>query len=365
MKILGIDTILHDVCVSVVEDGRFVLVDLSQSTLMNSDKMYQLVDIHLNQIGSVIEKALIKANSKIEDIDLISVNHFGSFISNVLIGLTAAETLARIFNKPLIQVHHQETHYFSNWVERDPQEFSFPILVLSSSGGHSGIIKILNNKFKWKELYRIDAMRKKGKDKPNFRGIGAIYSYLANALKIGGPIGSAPMIAKYARNGKSDRFDLISQLKKFDITKLDFSEVEKIISQVISQEKKISKKFISDLCASFEQSMAELITNGLLNLAQKEKVAEIHLVGGISANLKLKQVLKKECLKQGLKFKAPINKKYSVDNGAMIACLGYYKYINLSAQQKKKLLKNREIKFNSNLKLEKIALEQRIKNVIK
>ena len=53
MKILGIDTILHDVCVSVVKDGRFVLSDINKHTVMESDKLYNLVDLHLNQIGLV------------------------------------------------------------------------------------------------------------------------------------------------------------------------------------------------------------------------------------------------------------------------------------------------------------------------
>lgn len=367
MKTLGIDTILHDVCASVVKDGRFVLSDQSKHTIMKSDKLYNLVDLHINQVGFVIKKALEKAECNFNDISLISVNNFGSFISNVSIGLVAAEVLASLYNKPLIQVNHQEAHYFSNWVERNPREFNFPILVLSSSGGHSAIIKILNNNFEFKELFRIDAMKKKSGNKPNFRGIGAIYSYLANALKIGGPIGSAPVISKYAREGNKNKFNFVREIGSFDIKKLNFSPVEKMINRTINKNRKsrqkLSKKFISDLCASFEDSMSELISNGLFELAKKEKIKEIHLVGGVSANINLRKKLKQKCLKKDLAFKYPAKTNYCTDNGAMIASLGYYKYKNLSVQAKKDLLKNHKIEFNSNLKLEEIAIKQRIKNV--
>jgi len=367
MKILGIDTILHDVCVAVVEDGRFVLSNVNEHTVMKSDKLYNLVDSHLNQIGPVIKRALTKSKCKMEDISLISVNNFGSFFSNVSIGLTAAEVLASVLNKPLIQVYHQEAHYFSNWLEREQSDFNFPILVLSSSGGHSGIIKILNNKFEFKELFRIDAMKRKSKNKPNFRGIGAVYSYLADALKIGGPISSGPVISDYAKKGDKNKFNLTKEIGSFDITKLDFSKIEKIISKTISEKRKkkknLSQKFISDLCASFEQTMGELISNGLLGLVEKEKIKEVHLVGGISANDNLRNILSKDCLAQNLEFKYPVKKSYCTDNAAMIASLGYYKYKLLSVREKKELLKNHEIKINSNLKLEQMALNQRKNNV--
>ncbi|MFH1551570.1 MAG: hypothetical protein ABIC36_01665 [bacterium] len=362
MKILGIDTILHDVCVAIVEDGKSVLSNEINHTIMESDKLYRLVDLHLNEIGLVIQRALKKAKCRPDDISLVAVNNFGSFFSNALIGVVAAETIAMIFKKPLIAVHHQESHYFSNWLEREPSDFNFPILILSSSGGHSSIIKVSSNRFKFQELFVIDGMKKRSKDKPNFRGIGAIYGYVANALGIGGPIGSAPIVSQYAKKGDKRRFNLFQQMSGFDITKLDFSKMENLVTDLINQEKRanrrLSIKFISDLSASFEESMGQLIAESLIKLAKKEKVKEIHLVGGISANDTLRKVIGKQCLNQGLEFKYPKKKSYCTDNAAMIASFGYYKYQILSLKDRKKL-KHSGIKIDSNLKLEQMALNQR------
>lgn len=362
MKIIGIDTILHDVCAAVVEDGRFVLSNVVEHTIMDSGRLYQLVDLHLNQIGLVIKKAMQKAKCRPEEISLVSVNNFGSFFSNTLIGATAAETLSKTFNKPLITVHHQEAHYFSSWLERDPKDFSFPILVLSSSGGHSSIVKILNNKFGFRELYRIEGMEERKKNKPNFRGIGAVYGYVADALKIGGPIGSAPVISEYATKGNKTLFDFYKRIGHFDITKLDFSPMEKIVKQVISRELKkrygFSHQFISDFAASFENSMAQLISDGLIKLAAKEKVQEIHLVGGISANNTLRKMIGEKCVVASLEFKCPKQKSFCTDNAAMIASWGYFKYRRLSKTQKERLTRG-GITIDSNLRLEEMALNQR------
>ncbi|MBL7154915.1 MAG: hypothetical protein ISS88_00195 [Candidatus Portnoybacteria bacterium] len=363
MKVLGIDTILHDACAAIVEDGEIVLSNLINHTVMESNKLYQLVELHLNQIGPLIKKALEKASCQPKDISLIVVNNFGSFFSNTLIGLTAAEVLADLFDKPLIQVHHQEAHYFSNWLERKPIDFKFPILVLSSSGGHSSIVKILNNKFNFQELFRIEGMQEKSENKPNFRGIGAIYGYVANALGIGGPIGSAPIIAKYAKKGDKKRFGLFKGMGNFEISKLDFSKMEKLISSLISNEQRrntrLSSKFISDVAASFEETMGQLISTGLIKLAKREKVKEIHLVGGISANDTLKKIIKKKCLADGFEFKYPQKESYCTDNAAMIASLGYYKYKLLPPQRRKRLLRQPKVEIDSNLRLEQIALNQR------
>ena len=79
MKVLGIDTILHDACAAIVEDGEIVLSNVVNHTVMESNKLYRLIDLHLNQIGSVIKKTLEKAKCQPADISLIAVNNFGSF----------------------------------------------------------------------------------------------------------------------------------------------------------------------------------------------------------------------------------------------------------------------------------------------
>lgn len=361
MRVLGIDTILHDACAAVVEDGRFVLSNVGEHTVMESDKLYRLIDLHLNQIGPVVKNALQKAGCRPEDISLIAVNNFGSLFSNVLIGVVVAQALARIFNKPLITVHHQEAHLFSCWLERDPKDFRFPIVVFSSSGGHSAICLIKNNKLEFKTLLEIKGMEERKKGLPYFRGLGAVYGLVANALGLAGSISSAPLLSRAARTGDSSRFNLIFRRPaKNNI--LDFSFIEKEARLFLKEQKKgkgkLSRKFIADFAAGFENAVSEIVLNDLVKIAKKNKAKEIHLVGGISANRIFRRKLPVFASKIGAVGRFPVKPEYSTDNAAMIASLGYYKYKLLFSREEKQLL-NRGVKIDSNLKLEEMAINQR------
>jgi len=358
MKILGIDTILHDACVAVVEDGHKVLSNEIKHTVMSSDFLLNLSILHLEELSPLIKSALKKAECRMEDISLIAVNNFGSLFSNVIIGVSASNILACLYDIPLVDVHHQEGHFFSNWIERSQKEFQFPIIVLSSSGGHSSIILILNNHLKFKELLRIEGMEEKRKNKPNFRGIGALYGFVANSLGLGGPIDSGVLVSKTAKKGNSNRFDFSNCRHFSKIPNLDFTRFEKNIAEVIAKEKRKSKvlssRFISDLAASFEKAISQMIIDDLINLAKKCRAKEIHLVGGISANSNLRNKLYQIAKLNGFITRWPKKKEYSTDNAAMIASLGYWKY----QLNPKKYFNQRSVSIKSNLKLESIAVNQ-------
>ena len=359
MKVLGIDTILHDACASVVEDGNKVLSNIVKHTVMSSDSLLDLTLLHSKELPVIIDRALKQAKVKPKEISLISVNNFGSFFSNIMVGINTANLLSQIYDIPLIGIHHQEAHFFSNWIERDFKEFDFPILVLSSSGGHSSIILVEDKNFNFREIVRIEGMQEKTKTKPNFRGIGAIYAFLINNLKLGGRIDSGFLVSELAKGGDSCRFDF-SRPNSAKIPDLNFHWLERKIMKVIFQEKRrggyFSKQFVSDICASFENNITSIIVNDLLRLAQKTKVKEIHLVGGISANNFLRNKLVKEARTQRILARYPKKKKYCTDNAAMVASLGYYKF----KQNPKKYLQQRNVGIKSNLKLEKMAIEQKI-----
>jgi len=360
MKILGIDTILHDACAAVVENGNKVLANVRKHTLMASDNLINLTLLHSKQLPLIINSALKEAGVDFKKISLIAVNNFGSFFSNVMVGINAGNLLSQIYDIPIVGIHHQEAHFFSNWLERDFKEFSFPILVLSSSGGHSSLVLIEDKNFNFLEISRIEGMEEKSKTKPNFRGIGAVYAFLINNLKLGGRIESGLLVSKFARGGNPSRFDF-SRPDSAKIFDLNFRWLERKIMKAIFGERRknggLSKRFISDICASFENSITSIIVNDLLKLVQKFRAKEIHLVGGISANDFLRNKLVKEAKTQKILARCPRKKEYCTDNAAMIASLGYYKF----KQSPKNYLKQRNVEIESNLKLEKMAIEQKIK----
>ena len=142
MYILAIESSCDETSVSIIKDGceEISTVILSQ---MDTHANYGGVvpeiasRMHVENITIVIDEALKKANMKMEDIDAIAVTYGPGLIGSLLVGLMAAKTLAFIYNKPLIPVHHIAGHiYANNLVKR----LEFPLIALVVSGGHTELV---------------------------------------------------------------------------------------------------------------------------------------------------------------------------------------------------------------------------------
>jgi len=362
MKVLGIDTILHDVCAAVVENNRVLSNEVkSQSMTVAKDSLLDLVTAHIKEVGEILKKALDKSNFLLKDISLIAVNNSGSLFSNVLIGVVTANTLAQMYDIPIVEVDHQEAHIFSNWIGRNSENFNFPILVFSASGGHNLIALVTKNNFRFKVISKTKGIDKKNQSSPSFLGLGALFSDVVCYLRLSDSQerkkGDGQFISTLARKGNANRFNFYSG--QFHFKKdLDFSKLKQKTLRTIRKEKKgkgsFSLRFIYDLAASFESSLSKMIADYLGWLAKEKKTKEIHLVGGVSANWKIRKELKKKGKKINTVIRYPKRKSFCTDNGAMIANLGYLKF----KQNPQKYLKQRHLNVKSDLILENLAINQ-------
>lgn len=367
MKILGIDTIFHDACAAVMDNDKVLSNEkIATSISSTSQLLLNFTAFHVKEIEEVLDQALKKANVSLDDISLIAVNNSGSLLSNVLIGLITANTLAYTKNIPIIDVGHQEAHIFSNWIERNADDFDFPILVFSASGGHSLNALISSNSFNFSILSEVKGIKGYSKSQAEFTGVGFLFSRVVIELGlIKSPErlnGDGNFIAQLAAKGNAKRFNFLSKPKRTDpYNQFNFNDLMRKVSWVIKKEKikikMLSDEFIFDLAASFEDALSEIITNNTLLLAEKYNVKEIHLAGGVSANetIRNKFVGKAKILEFRVRY--PVRKEYCTDNAAMIASLGYRKFL----QTPQKYIQQRHLDIKSDLVLERLAVDQFIK----
>lgn len=365
MKVLGIDTILHDVCVAVTENHK-VLSNESISTPMSNaaQGLLCLTVSHVKEIGKILNKALSKARISLNDISLIAVNNSGSLLSNVLIGAITGNVLSQINDIPIVSVSHQEGHIFSNWIERDRFDFDFPILVFSASGGHNLIALITRDDFKFHIISETKGIKKKSRFIPEFVGLGFLFSQVVIALGLQGSKerkkGDGKFIAQLAKKGNPQRFIFVSKIKKNNMEP-DFKFLLKSVCKLIRREKRkkrmLANEFICDIAASFENALADGLSNFLYFLANKHHVKEIHLVGGLSANETIRNKLFEKAKTKGIMSRYPVKLSYCTDNAAMIATAGYYKFM----QNPQKYNKQRCLDIKSDLILERLAINQHLK----
>ena len=142
MKILAIESSCDETSMSIIEDGH---IDLGTVILSQIDihKLYGGVvpeiasRSHAENITIVLEEVLAKADVTMNEIDAIAVTYGPGLIGSLLVGLIAAKTIAYIYNKPLIPVHHIAGHIYANNLVKNME---FPLIALVISGGHTELI---------------------------------------------------------------------------------------------------------------------------------------------------------------------------------------------------------------------------------
>ncbi len=314
MFILGIETSCDETSVSIVKNGKdeIATVILSQ---MNEHANYGGVvpeiasRMHVENITLVVEECLKKANMKMEDIDAIAVTYGPGLIGCLLIGVSAATTLAYIYNKPLIPVHHIAGHIYANNLV---SEMKFPLISLVVSGGHTDLI-YMEKDYSFKKIGGTldDA-------------VGECYDKVARVIDV--PYPGGPLVDKLSYEGK-DTYPLPLPLDD-DSYNFSFSGIKSAVINLVHNETQrgnIIRK--EDIACSFQNRVVEILTKKTMKALKEYNVNNLIIAGGVSANSGIRNKFKELCDKEGINLTIP-NIKYCTDNAAMIAAAGYFAYKN-------------------------------------
>lgn len=268
---------------------------------------------HAIKIYDAFYELFKKSNIDLKQIDKIAVTKNPGLIGSLLIGLTSAEILGIFLQKKVIYVDHVYSHIISNWLDRDLSDFKYPILCLTVSGGHNDIYLIEKNKknITFKKLgYTLDD------------AAGECFDKVAKMLDLGYPGG--PLISKYAVDGDINAIKLPKAMINTHDFNFSFSGIKNACRLYIEKNYKLllnkkNIKYLSDFCASFQHTIADIFLKKIDKAVKKFNVSEVHLAGGVSSNDYISNYIKMYCDKNKLSFKIPIKKIYSTDNGAMVA----------------------------------------------
>ena len=266
---------------------------------------------HQQQILPVVSEALEQASVSKFDLTAVAYTQGPGLLGALLVGSSFAKSLSLSLNIPLIAVNHMQAHILAHFIE-DPKP-KFPFLCLTVSGGHTQIVRI-NEDLEMKIL---------GETKDD--AVGEAFDKAAKILGLGYPGG--PLIDKYAKEGNSDKFEFAeTSMPGLDYS---FSGIKTSILYFLQKEMKKDQSFIknnlNDLCASIQKSLISMLMDKLILAAKNEKILEISIAGGVSANSGLRIALENEGTKRGWNVYIP-KFEYCTDNAAMIAMAAHFKY---------------------------------------
>ncbi|MCS6958617.1 MAG: tRNA (adenosine(37)-N6)-threonylcarbamoyltransferase complex transferase subunit TsaD [Pseudanabaenaceae cyanobacterium SKYGB_i_bin29] len=305
--ILGIETSCDETAVAVVSD-RVCLSNVVASQIDIHREFGGVVPElasrrHLELINPVLDQALAQSGLPWSAIDAIAVTVAPGLIGALMVGVTCAKTLALIYRKPLIGIHHLEGHICSCFLEEPNLEP--PFLCLMVSGGHSSLIVVQNySNYQIVGRTRDDAA-------------GEAFDKVARLLNLGYPGG--PIIDRVAQTGNPHAYTL-PQGKISDAPyDFSFSGLKTAVLRLV--EKLPAPLPIPNIAASFQLTVAETLVSRTLACALEYGMKTIVAVGGVAANSLLRQRLISQGQQHQIKVIFP-PLRYCTDNAAMIACAG-------------------------------------------
>lgn len=316
LKILGIESSCDETAASVSENGRTILSNVV-STQIEEHKKYGGVvpEIasrrHCENILGVVDKAIADAGCTMDDIDAIAVTYAPGLIGALLVGVSFAKGLAMSTGKPLIPVHHIAGHIAANYIAHP--ELEPPYLCLVASGGHSLIVEV--------------------EDYTKFRVIGRTHDDAAGeafdkaARVLGLPYPGGVQIDRLAAAGDPNGCKLPHPKVTGGEFDFSFSGLKTaVINTAHNAEQKGIEINKADLAASFQKTVSEILADTTVRAAKSLGYKTIAAAGGVTANSGVRAKLEAECEKIGAKLYLP-PLSLCGDNGAMIACQGYYDYL--------------------------------------
>ncbi len=315
MRILAIETSCDETAAAVVEDGRKIISNIV-ATQIEEHKLYGGVvpEIasrrHCESIVSVVDEALSAAGMTLEEVDAVAVTYAPGLIGALLVGVNFAKGLALAAKKPLIPVHHIKGHIAANYIAHE--ELKPPYLCLVASGGHSHIMKVEN----YTDFITI------GRTLDD--AAGEAFDKAARAMGFTYPGGVH--IDNAAKTGDKKKYKL-PHPKTQNPYDFSFSGLKtNVINLVHNSEQKGVELDINSLAASFQYTVADILSSRFVAAAKDGGYKVAALAGGVAANSALRELLTERCEKAGIKLYIP-PVSLCGDNAAMIGSQAYYEYL--------------------------------------
>lgn len=319
--ILGIESSCDDTSAAVVRDGVML------SNVISSQAVHEAFGgvvpelasrAHQQNIIPVVSETLKRAGVKKEELSAIAFTRGPGLMGSLLVGTSFAKGFSSALGIPMIDVNHLQAHVLAHFIkesEDDNHQPDFPFLCLLVSGGNSQIIKV--NSYKDMEVIgqTIDDAAGEAFDKC--------------AKVMGLPYPGGPIIDRLAKEGNKDAFHFNKphiQGYNYSFSGLKTSFLY-LLRDRLKEDSNFVEKNKSDLCASLQATIVDILMDKLRKAAKDLKINEVAVAGGVSANSAVRGAFEEHAVRYGWKIHLP-KFSFTTDNAAMVAITGYYKYLD-------------------------------------
>jgi N6-L-threonylcarbamoyladenine synthase len=308
---------------------------------------------HLRNFELVVSQALDDAEVFVDEIDAIAVTNAPGLIPALLVGTTVAKTLAWLWKKPLLGIHHIEGHIYANTLNAKREEknakrstpsarrstfndFHFPVLTLVVSGGHTQLILM-------REHFQYEIVGETQDD-----AAGEAFDKVARILGLGYPGG--PEVSKHAQlwrqkpHTESQYPNLPRPMLRSNNFHFSFSGLKTaVLYQVkrfreennLAETDPLPEAFVHTICAEFENAAVEVLTTKTLKAAEHFDAKTILLAGGVSVNTHLRETLLHTMCENAPHIDCRLPEIiYTTDNAAMIGAAAALRWARMNESER-------------------------------
>jgi len=314
LKVLGIETSCDETGVAIYDSEVGLLADCLYSQVEIHAKYGGVIPElasrdHIRKTLPLIEEVIEKAGIDTSEIEGVAYTAGPGLVGALLVGAAIGRTLGMAWDVPTIGVHHMEGHLLAPMLEPEPPEFPFVALLVS--GGHTQLVKVGG-------IGRYELLGESLDD-----AAGEAFDKVGKMLGL--PYPGGPHVAKLAQRGDPARFNFPRPM--INRPGLDFSfsglktYVRNTITSLRDESGELAEQDAADIARAFEEAVVNTLSIKCRRALEETGYKKLIIAGGVSANLRLREVLEEAMSKvDGRLFYAQL--KYCTDNGAMIAYAG-------------------------------------------
>jgi N6-L-threonylcarbamoyladenine synthase len=308
MFCLGIESTAHTFACSVIKFSTYEKFPNILSDVRDTFKAPDGSGIHPREAArhhasvaiEVLKQSLASSNIKYKDLDIVAYSAGPGLGPCLRIGAVIARSISSFYDIKLIPINHALGHIELGMSLTGGQDS----LVLLVSGGHTMIL-VFNSK-RWRVIGETLDIT-----------LGQLLDQFGRYLGLASPCGSE--IESLASKSSNNYIALPYSIKGNDVT---FSGLLSAAKRLISTNKYSNQ----DICYSIQETAFAMITEAVERALSATEKKELLVVGGVSANKKLSDMLKLACFRHKVKFNScPVS--FAGDNGVQIAWTGILSYL--------------------------------------
>jgi len=315
LKVMGIESSCDETGVGIVrwhESGTCELLADEVASSVDEHARYGGVvpevasRAHLEAIVPTMRRAL--ATADIDRPDAVAVTIGPGLAGALLVGVAAAKAYAAAWGVPFYAVNHLGGHVAVDTLEHGPMPSCVAMLV---SGGHTHLLHVDDLGAPIVELgTTVDD------------AAGEAFDKVARLLGLGYPGG--PALDDAAREGDPAAIAFPRGMTGPQDARYDFSfsGVKTAVARFVEARRRAGDSIpVADIAASFQESVADVLTMKAVRAAEDVAVDTVVLGGGATANSRIRSMVEARCGAAGLTLRIP-KPRLCTDNGVMIAALG-------------------------------------------